>query len=186
MARQSVLFIQGAGGMWEPEGSGFLARYLEKSLGPEYDVVTPEMPDAATYPHYVPWRDRIDSELRAMDGPVVLVGHSLGGSLLLKYLAEGRPPASVAGLFLVSTPFWGSEDWEAEYALPDDFASRPPEMPIFLYHSREDPHVPYAHLALYEQRLPNATSRPTEGSDHSFVNGLPALVEDIRGSTLVR
>ena len=95
MTAQPLLFIQGAGDMWEPEGSGFLARYLEKSLGPDYDVIAPQMPDAATDPHYIPWRDRMDAELRGLAGPVVLVGHSLGGSLLLKYLAEGPPPVSI-------------------------------------------------------------------------------------------
>jgi serine hydrolase len=101
--------------------------------------------------------------------------------VLLKYLAEGPPPRSIAGLFLVSVPWWGPEGWAYdEYALPTDFASRLPAMPTFLYHSREDPHVPFAHLALYEERLPQATSRPIDGSQHSFRDGLPELVSDIR------
>jgi serine hydrolase len=167
--------------MRDPEGSGVLADYLERSLGADYQVIAPEMPDAAIGPHYLPWRNQIDSELSAVDGAVVLVGHSFGGSVLLKYLAEGPPPRSVAGLFLVSVPWWGPEGWAYdEYALPADFASRLPAMPTFFYHSREDPHVPFAHLALYEQRLPQATSRPIDGSQHSFTDGLPELVSDIR------
>ncbi len=180
-SNQPLLFVQGAGDMWAPDGSGVLVRYLEKALGPDFDVKAPEMPDAETDPHYLPWRDRIDAELRAMDGAAVLVGHSFGGSVLLKYLAEGSPPRPISGLFLLSTPWWGPEGWAYdEYAVSDDFASRLPDIPTFLYHSREDPEVPFTHLALYEERLPTATSRPIDGSNHSFTDGLPELVADIR------
>ena len=88
----------------------------------------------------------------------------------------------VAGLFLVSVPWWGPEGWEyEEYAVPEDFALRlPPALPTFLYHSREDPHFPFAHQALYAERLPQATTRQIDGTEHSFVDGLPELVDDIR------
>jgi len=179
--RQHLLFVQGAGDMWAPDGSGVLVKYLEKSLGTDFDIVAPEMPDADTDPHYLPWRDRIDAELQAMNGAVVLVGHSFGASVLLKYLAEGPPPRPISGLFLLSTPWWEPEGWSAEYAVPDDVGSKlPPAVPIFLYHSREDPEVPFSHLALYEQLLRNATSRPIDGSNHSFTDGLPELITDIR------
>ena len=186
VTRHSVLFIQGAGDMWAPDGSGVLAKYLQDSLGSDYDVIAPEMPGADTDPRYLPWRKKIEEELRGIDGPVVLVGHSLGGSMLLKFLAEGPPPTSIAGLFLVSVPHWSPEGWEAEYALPDGFASRLPAAPTFLYHSRDDPHVPFEHLAFYKKHLPNATSRTIDGTEHSFLNGLPELVDDIRALDLYR
>ena len=178
---QLVLFIQGAGDMWAADGSGVLVRYLERALGSGYDVIAPEMPDAESDPHYVPWRNRVEEELQRLDGPVMLVGHSFGGSMLLKYLAEGPPPASIAGLFLVSAPFWGPDGWDyEEYALPYDFESPVSTTPTFIYHSRDDPHVPFAHLQIYEKLLPTATSRPIAGSEHSFADGLPELITDIR------
>jgi uncharacterized protein len=102
-----------------------------------------------------------------MEGMVYLVGHSLGGSVLLKYLAEAGmdrvlvpTPASItiAGLFLLAVPFWGTPDWEVDaYALPEGFAARlPPGLPVLLYHCRDDAVVPFAHLALYAQHLPHA------------------------------
>ena len=100
MDSQPVLFIQGAGSMNEPEGSGRLAAYLARELGTDYRLIAPEMPDAEN-PHYQPWRDRIEQELEAIDGKVILVGHSLGGSVLLSYLAEGSYRKPVSGLFLV-------------------------------------------------------------------------------------
>jgi len=181
MSETPLLFVQGAGDMWAPDGSGVLANYLETSLVAECAVQAPEMPDAATDPKYSAWRDVIDAKLRTARRPVILVGHSFGGSVLLKYLDEGPPPVPVAGLFLIAVPWWGPEGWAYEdYAPPADFAARLPEAPVFLYHSRRDPHVPFEHLAFYEARLLSGTSRLIDGAEHSFVNGLPELVSDIR------
>jgi hypothetical protein len=180
MGRQPVLFIQGAGDMRHPDGSGHLADYLARKLGAGYAVNSPAMPDADN-PRYRPWRDHIERELAATDGAVMLVGHSFGGSVLLKYLADGSYRRPVGGLFLVAVPDWGPDGWEIEeFAAPDDVGSRLPASPTFLYHSRDDPHVPFAHLALNQARLPNATARPIPGSAHSFTDGLPQLVSDIR------
>jgi predicted alpha/beta hydrolase family esterase len=179
-SRTPILFVQGAGDMWAPDGSGVLVRYLESSLGPDFDVRAPEMPDAETDPRYQPWRDRIDRELRSIDGAAVIVGHSLGASTVLRYLAEGPPPVPILGLFLVATPWWEREGWSAEYATPAGFEARLPDVPLFMYASRTDPDVPLDHLRKYEELLPKATVRVIDGSDHSFVNGLPELVDDMR------
>jgi len=180
MHTQPVMFVQGAGSMHEPEGSGRLAAYLARELGTDYHVIAPEMPGADN-PHYQPWRDRIEQELDSIDEDVILVGHSFGGSVLLKYLAEGSYQKPVRGLFLVSMPNWGPAGWAYdEFAAPDDVASRLPASRIFLYHSRDDPEVPFAHLHYYEEHLLTATARPIAGSEHSFVEGLPLLVQDIK------
>jgi uncharacterized protein len=177
---QPVLFIQGAGSMHEPEGSGRLAAYLARELGTNYRLIAPEMPDADN-PRYQPWRGRIEQELGAIDEDVIFVGHSFGGSVLLKYLAEGSYRKPVRGLFLVSVPNWGPDGWAyEEFAVPHDVGSTLPASRIFLYHSRDDPEVPFAHLAYYKDLLPTATARPIEGSEHSFVEGLSTLVDDIK------
>lgn len=69
--------------------------------------------------------------------------HSLGGSFLLKFLAEGKPRNRIAGIFVIAAPYWGGEGWRYEgyerVALPGDLASRLPQgSPIFMYHSRND------------------------------------------------
>jgi uncharacterized protein len=179
MGAQPLLFIQGAGDMRAPDGSGQLADYLAEELGSDYRVIAPEMPDAEDNPRYRPWRDRIDRELAAIDGAVILVGHSFGGSVLLKYLAEGTHRKPIRGLFLIAVPYWDAKKFE-DFALADDFPSRLPASKIFLYHSRNDPMVPFAHLRDYEEKLPNAISRHIAGSEHSFINGLPELADDIR------
>ena len=103
--------------------------------------------------------------------------------MLLKYLAEGTYQRPIAGLFLVSVPYWGKQDWELEYAVPDDFASHLPSIrQLFLYHSRSDEEVPFSSLRRYQEKLPQATARVLDGKEHSFIEGLPLLAQDIKRS----
>ena len=176
----TVLFIQGAGDMHHPEGSIHLARWLERELGDDFGVLAPEMPDAEN-PGYERWRAAIEEHLATIDGPVLIVGHSFGASTVLKMLSESPAPSQLRGMFLVEMPWWEPEGWSAEYAVTKGFAERLPAVPTFLYHSVDDPEVPFSHLGIYRAHLPNATAREIRGDEHSYVHGLPVLVRDIRG-----
>ncbi len=178
--KKQVLFIHGGGqGAYEEDKK--LAASLRDVLGAAYGVRCPKMPDEDS-PEYEAWKDQIAKELTALDGEVTLVGHSLGASILLKYLSEEKEEKPVAGVFLVAPPYWGAEDWEVgEYALQADFASRlPEELPVFFYHSRDDEWVPFAHLALYAEKLPRATFREFDGRGHQFDDNLSEVARDIK------
>jgi predicted alpha/beta hydrolase family esterase len=177
--RKQVLFIHGGGeGAYEEDRK--LAASLQYALGVAYEVRYPKMPDEDS-PVYEESKGRIARELDTLESEVILVGHSLGGSILLKYLSEVEVEKLVAGLFLVATPYWGAEDWEVdEYALREDFASKiPKEMTVFLYHSRDDEVVPFAHAALYAKKLPRATVREFDGRGHQFDDDLSEVARDI-------
>jgi len=179
----TLLFIQGAGDMWASDGSGVLLNYLREQLGDEMTIFGPEMPDAAIGPTYAKWSAQIAKLVGSIDSPLVLVGHSVGASVILKWLAETKAPGNLVALYLASTPWWGADGWGYdEFGLPDGFEKRLPGMPIFLYHSSEDPHVPIEHLRIYERHLPSAHVRVIPGAEHSFTNGLPELVEDVRAT----
>ena len=177
--KKQVLFVHGGGqGAYEEDKK--MAANLRDVLGAAYDVRCPKMPDEDR-PEYGAWKDRIARELAAPDGEVILVGHSLGASILLKYLSEEKVEKPVAGMFLIAAPYWGVKDWEVgEYALQKDFASKLPEqLPMFFYHSRDDEWVPFAHLALYKQKLPQATIREVDGRGHQFDDDLSEVARDI-------
>ncbi len=83
---------------------------------------------------------------------------------MLKYLAEEKVEKPLAGSFLIATPYWGAEDWQVEaYSRPEGFASQLPKAPFFFYQSHDDEVVPFAHLALYAEKLPQATIREFDG-----------------------
>jgi predicted alpha/beta hydrolase family esterase len=177
MTRQ-ILFIHGSGGESAYEEDGILAASLQNALGSAYEVRYPKMPleESAGYSD---WKAQI-----AMDDAAILVAHSVGGSILLKYLSEEQVEKPLAGLFLLATPYFGGdENWDyPEMNLTQDFATKLPAIPrIFLYHSRDDEVVPFAHLALYAAKLPRAIVRIFDGRGHQFGNNLADIAEDIAG-----
>jgi predicted alpha/beta hydrolase family esterase len=177
--KKQVLFIQGAGeGAYEEDEK--LALSLQDALGAEYQVLYPQMANEED-PENEAWIAQISKELASVNGNVILVGHSAGGAVLLKYLLKVHVDQPVAGVFLISIPFWGPEDEEDDtYTLREGFASQLPKgVPIFLYHSRDDEWVPFAHLAMYAERIPQATIREYDGRGHQFNNDLSEVTLDI-------
>lgn len=177
-----VLFIQGAGaGAYDADK--LLADSLQNELGERYEVRYPEMPDENNAP-YDRWRPCIEAEIRAIQGPVILVGHSIGASHLIKCLSETSVKTSVVGVFLLAAPFWGGEGWHyegyEELQLPQDIANAlPKRASMFLYHSRDDGTVPFAHLALYARLLPDATVRVIDTGGHQLNNDASPVAVDI-------
>ncbi len=176
---KQVLFIQGAGeGAYQVDRE--LVMSLRDALGTEYRILYPEMPEADDE-GYEAWKARISKELDALEGEIILVGHSVGGAILLKYLSEEKVRQPIAGLFLVAAPYFGAPNWQVdEVTLRKGFASQLPQSaPIFLYHSRDDDVVPFAHLALYRKKLPQATLREFDQGGHQFNNDLSQVAADI-------
>jgi len=177
-----VLFLHSSGPQGPGEGSSALAERLRQELGAEFEIRSPVLPDSATDPHYEAWRDRLGEELEALEGKVIIFGHSLGGSVALKYCAERGFDEKVAGLVSAATPYWGTSDWEEEWALPERWPAESPQLPpTILFHSRDDEVIPFAQLELYEKRLPEAQVHPLDGCGHLYDRGdLAGIIAAIR------
>ena len=180
---EQVLFIQGAGKGAYKEDEKLVAS-LRKLLGHEYEVHYPAMQNEDA-PDYETWKHQIEKNLAELDGVVIVVGHSVGASILIKCLAEGDTK-KITGVFLIATPFWGGDKgWKYEgyeaLALPESHANQlPSNTPVFFYHSRDDEVVPFAHLALYAQKFPHATIRELNGRGHQLHNDLSEVAHDIK------
>jgi uncharacterized protein len=180
--KKQVLFIQSAGSQDLHQGSSDLVAYLKDALGDEYNLIYPKMPNPEN-PKYTLWKAQLEKEFASLDGEIILIGHSLGGSVLLKYLSEEACKQSISGLFIIAAPYWGEDDdWQVEeYTLQENFASKLPQISeMYFYHSRNDEIVPSVHLEHYKEKLPQANTRILDGSEHAFSDGLPELVNDIK------
>src|SRR5687768_8632776 len=95
-----VLFIQGGGdGGYEADAK--LVDSLRKALGKAYKVHYPKMlPDETESDFGRQWLKQMDKEISSVKGDVILAGHSLGASMLLKYLSENKIKRNFSAIFL--------------------------------------------------------------------------------------
>ena len=178
--KKQVLFIQG-GGNRGYEADAKLVTSLQKELGKDNEISYPRMQTDEAAPDFG-WLKQIGKEIGKLKDDVILVAHSLGASLLLKYLSENKVSKKIAGIFLMSTPFWsGKGDWVQGLKLQGDFAEHLPKNGrIFFYHCRDDEEIPFDNLASYRHKLPGATFREIESGGHQLGNNLNLVAKDIK------
>jgi predicted alpha/beta hydrolase family esterase len=133
-------------------------------------------------PRYLAWKMALQSNLPVGGNSAALIGHSLGGSVIVKYLSEGLCQMPIAGLFLVGAPYWGTRGWSMdEFMFERGFQSKLSDIgKIFIYHSRHDKWVPYSHAQSYARALRGSVFRSVSGDEHEFNTGLPILTNDIQ------
>jgi len=174
----TILFFQGAGdGAYDEDHR--LVDSLQQSVGNKYRVIYPKMPDEGM-PDYTQWKPVIAKAIEDSSEPLILVGHSLGAYFLVRYLSEETLQKPIRSIHLIAPPYpWGDKNWEFEdLTLPDNFGAKLPKTKIFLYHSRDDQIVPFAHMALYAEAVPNAATRTTTDG-HQLGNNLAVVAADI-------
>ena len=177
---KQILFIQGGGEGVHDEWDNKLVASLARELGPGYDIRYPRMPNEDD-PRYPAWKTALEHEISTLDDAAILVGHSLGGTILINSLAEQAPDRKLAGVFLISAPFVGLGGWPSDEIKPSrDLGARLPQAtPIHLYHGSEDDTAPYAHVDLYQQAIPQARVHKLEGRDHQLNDDLSEVAADI-------
>lgn len=175
----NVLFVQG-GGKGAHEVDATLVAQLGRALGADYEIRYPLMPDEAS-PDYGAWKRAIAQELEGRDR-MILVGHSVGASVLVRFLAGQTFAPPPRGIFLIAAPYIGTGGWQIEgFETPKDLAARiPAHIPVYLYHGRDDETVPFAHLGLYAALLPGAFVRPLDGRNHQLNDDASEMADDIR------
>lgn len=176
-----VLFIHSAGPQEPGLGSEPLVKLMQQALGQSYKLICPAMPNPEN-PDYNDWKRCLEKQLEIIDEDIILAGHSLGGSVLLKLFSEMPYQKTVSGLIVIAAPFWGEKNWDRdEFKLKRNFASHLAFIPrIFLYHSRDDLVVPYEHVFRYAESLPNAVLRISDHHGHNFSSPCPELISDIK------
>ena len=178
--RKQVLFVQGGGQGAHHEDAKLVAN-LVKELGSDYEVHYPVMPHEDT-PDYPAWNQVFIEQIARLGDDVILVGHSVGATILLRSLAENHPKQKLAGVFLIAPPFVGERGWQIEDCIPPkNIAAKVPDVPIYLYHGREDEIVPFAHVDLYAAVMPQALIRRLAGRNHQLNDDLSEVARDICG-----
>lgn len=176
-----VLFVQGAGRDVHDEWDSRLAESLARELGDGYSLRYPRMPDEGA-PVYSDWKAALLREFASLRKGTILVGHSIGGTILLHTFAEASSTVRPAALALIAAPFIGKEGWHSdEMAERASFAALlPRDLPVFIYHGTGDAIVPVRHASLYTKAIPQAVTKIFDHRDHQMNNSLKEIAEDLQ------
>lgn len=155
---------------------------LAEKLGDDYEVLLPQMPNR-TNARYDEWKLWFEKIIPLFSENIILVGHSLGGMFLAKYLSENIVSRKIKATILVAAPFDGanSEESLVGFTPPASlikFAEQSEK--IFLIQSRDDPVVSFEQLRKYKQALPNAEDIILDGRGHFKQETFPEMVDVIR------
>ena len=143
---------------------------------PEADVLLPTFPNGsnAVYDEWVIYFEKL---LPFLNDEVYLIGHSLGAMFLAKYLNEAPLNKPVKKLLLVA----GGYDDESMEDLGSFKVTSAKNLPqsadeIHLFHSKDDPVVPYSELAKFQADLPDAIIHSFENRGHFLDESFPELL----------
>jgi len=177
---RQILFIQGGGAGAHDQWDDKLVESLRRGLGDGREVRYPRMPDEDD-PSYARWVEAIRREIAGLDDGAVVVGHSVGGTLLINALAEQAPERKLAAIVLIAAPFVGAGGWPSdEFELPSDLGARLPHgVPVHVFHGLEDETAPPSHAHLYASAIPQAQLHLLPGRDHQLNNDLANVAKSI-------
>ena len=184
---KQVLFIQGGGEGTHDDWDDKLVDSLRAGLGAQYEVRYPRMPEDDD-PSVATWIPAIRDEIASLEDGAVLVGHSIGATLLVHALESERPDRSLGAIVLLAAPFVGQGGWhDDDFEFTTETGRRlPVDVPVHVFFGLEDDTVPPAHAELWAGAIPQARLHPLPGRDHQLGDDLGEVAKVIRGLAAAR
>ncbi|MFH0853345.1 MAG: alpha/beta hydrolase [bacterium] len=133
--------------------------YLENKLGKEFQIIQPRMPlqDCAKYDE---WKIHFERFIPKLRSNIILIGQSLGGIFLAKYLSENKFPKKILSTYLVCPPFDNTlptENLVGGFKLKADLSLLETNSKnLYLLFSKNDKVVPVSQAKKYENKLKHA------------------------------
>jgi pimeloyl-ACP methyl ester carboxylesterase len=177
---RQLLFVQGGGQGTHDDWDHKLVESLRGELGQGFEIHYPRMPNEDE-PSYGAWKPALERALKTLHDGAIVVGHSVGGTILLGLLAERPSPPQLGAIILIAAPFVGEGGWPPEgLPLPADLGARlPGGVPVHFYHGLEDETAPPSHVELYAHAVPQARIHRLPGRDHQLNDDLREVAAEI-------
>ncbi len=159
-------------------------KYIRDELGDEFEIIKPRMPlqDNAKYED---WKIYFERFIPHFKDNVILIGSSLGGIFLAKYLSENKLPKKILSTFLICPPFDNSipeEDLVGGFELGSDLSMLDScSENLYLMFSKNDDVVPISHADEYRDKLKNAVIITYESKNGHFnISTFPEIIKIIK------
>lgn len=158
--------------------------YLDTALGKKFEIIRLRMP-MADNARYGDWEIQFDRYVPFFRDGVILMGVSLGGVFLVKYLSTKKFPVRIGRVILVAPPFDNSlpdEDLVGGFALRGDLSMIEKNCgDMHFFFSPNDDVVPIGHCERYVKKLPNAQFNIMENVKGHFQDAeFPEVVSVIK------
>lgn len=155
---------------------------IDKKLGKKFEVFIPKMPNK-TNAQYQEWKIIFEKILPLLKNNLILIGHSLGGIFLAKYLSQNNIYSKIKSLILISAPFneEGACESLGNFKLNSSLVSKLNNYKqIYLIHSQDDQVVPFCQVKKYKSILPKAKLISFKNKGHFNQNTFPKLIKIIK------
>ena len=158
--------------------------YLDKELGNNFEIIRPRMP-LADNAIYEEWKIHFERYFPYLKNNIILIGNSLGGIFLSKYLSENKFPRKIMSTYLICAPFdntLGGEYLVGGFNLKKDLSLiEKNSKNLYLLFSKDDDIVPVSHAKKYEKKLKNARIIIYKSKNGHFkVSKFPEIVKMIK------
>jgi predicted alpha/beta hydrolase family esterase len=159
--------------------------YLDEKLGKDFEIIRPRMPlqDDAKYGD---WKINFERFFPKLRNNVILIGSSLGGIFLAKYLSENKFPKKILSIYLICPPFDNTltgEDLVGGFNLKSDLTMLDKSSKkLRLFFSKDDDVVPASHMEKYKKKLKKADFVIFESKNGHFkISEFPEIIKIIKG-----
>lgn len=158
--------------------------YIDEELGKQFQIIKPRFPlqDNAKYEDWRIWFERY---IPLLNNNVILVGGSLGGIFLAKYLSENKFPKKLLSVYMVCPPFDNTvlgEDLVGGFKLKSDLSLIEKNCKdVTLMFSADDDCVPVSHAEKYRNKLKNSKIIIYKSKNGHFkISKFPEIVKMIK------
>lgn len=147
---------------------------------PESDVLLPDFPNKHNAV-YDEWKIYFEKLIPLLGSDVQLIGYSLGGMFLSKYLHETALESPVRRLILIA-PCYNDNSIEdlGSFQVESARGLERSASEIHLLHSEDDPVSPYSELKKFQNDLPDAISHTFKDRNHFFQPTFPELLKILK------
>lgn len=166
-------------------------KWLFAGLKDSFECFTPQMPNPlfADYDAWKIWFEKTYPYVKKeKETKIVLIGHSMGGIFLAKYLSENKFPKHIDQLHLVA-PVFNNDGLVGEsitnFAFdPKNLENIPKQTEkIYLYHSTDDDVVPFEHANKFKEHMPELELVKFNNKQHfnqsSFIEIMQNILKNI-------
>ncbi|MFA6285159.1 MAG: alpha/beta hydrolase [Parcubacteria group bacterium] len=134
---------------------------------------------------YSDWKIHFERFFPKLRNGVILIGSSLGGIFLAKYLSENKFPKRILSTYLVCPPFDNTltgEDLVGGFKLKSDLSLLETNSKnLYLMFSKDDEVIPVSHAEKYREKLKGAKIMIFKSKNGHFkISKFPEIIEMIK------